>query len=148
MLTHTMHPRSWKAGMACLLTLFALFMSAYVVPAQAQEYEERSGGGGAVFEGGGLQEGVDAAGGITGITNDDPRQVIIRVIEAVLEFAALLATAMIIIAGFYLVLSNGNEDNKDKAKKIIYYTLAGLVVILFSRILVELVTEWLAEEVA
>lgn len=64
-----------------------------------------------------------------------------------MSFAALIAVVMIIIAGIYLLFSFGNDDTKDKAKKIIYYTLIGLVILLFARILVELVTVFLAQQV-
>lgn len=100
-----------------------------------------------IFNGGGLQAGLAQAAGIIGITSGDPREVIIRIIGTVLSFAALIAVIMIIIAGFYLVLSLGNDDNKDKAKKIIYYTLIGLLVLLFARIIVSIITVWLFSEV-
>lgn len=100
-----------------------------------------------VFNGGGVDAGLSEAEGVTGIADGDPREVIIRILKTVLDFLALFAMIMIIIAGFYLVFSFGDDDNKEKAKKIIYYTLIGLVVILFSRVIVSLVTVWLAEQV-
>jgi hypothetical protein len=100
-----------------------------------------------VFNGGGISAGVDAASGVTGVDTDEPRNAVIAVIEAALNYLALIAVAMIIIAGFYLVLSIGNDDGKEKAKKIIYYTVIGLVVILLSRIIVSLVTEWLPDQI-
>lgn len=100
-----------------------------------------------VFNGGGVDAGLSEAEGVTGIADGDPRTVIIRILTTVLDFLALFAMIMIIIAGFYLVFSFGDDDNKEKAKKIIYYTLIGLVVILFSRVIVSLVTVWLAEQV-
>jgi len=100
-----------------------------------------------VFNGGGVDAGLGAASGVVGVSSDDPRQVIIGVLEAVLNFAALFAVIMVITAGFYLVLSLGNDDKKEKAKKIIYYTLIGLVVILFSRVIVSFVTVWLPSQV-
>lgn len=99
-----------------------------------------------VFNGGGISEGLGQAGGVTGVAGDDPRGAIISVIAAVLNFAGVFAVAMIILAGFYLVLSMGNDEGKEKAKKTILYTLIGLIVILFSRVIVSLVTVWLAGE--
>lgn len=101
-----------------------------------------------VFNGGGVEEGLNAAEGVTGVSGDDPRAAIIAVIAAVLNFTALLAVAMIILAGFYLVLSMGNDDKKEKAKKIILYTIVGLLVILFARVIVSLITVWLAGQVS
>jgi hypothetical protein len=51
--------------------------------------------------------------------------------------------AAIIIAGIYMIISLGNDEQIEKAKKIIKYTLIGLVIILFSRVLVGLVTHFL-----
>lgn len=100
-----------------------------------------------VFNGGGVDAGLNEAEGVTGIADGDPRTVVIRILATVLDFLALFAMIMVIIAGFYLVFSFGDDDNKEKAKKIIYYTLIGLVVILFSRVIVSLVTVWLAEQI-
>jgi hypothetical protein len=100
-----------------------------------------------VYNGGGIPDGVNAAAGITGVASGDPRSVVINIVATALNFAALAAFVMVIIAGFYLVLSNGNDDNKEKAKKTIYYTLIGLVVLLFSRAIVTIFTEWLPSQV-
>jgi len=100
-----------------------------------------------IFNGGGVAAGIGAASGVTGLASGNPRNVIVNVLAAILSFAALLALVMVIIAGFYLVLSMGNDEKKEKAKKIIYYTLIGLVVLLFSRIIVSLVTVWLPSQV-
>jgi hypothetical protein len=64
------------------------------------------------------------------------RDIVAGFITRVLNFLGLIATITVIIAGFYLVLSLGNDDNKDRAKKIIMYTLIGLAVILLSRVIV------------
>lgn len=94
-----------------------------------------------VYNGGGISAGIDATAGITGVATANPRDVIIKIITVVLNYAALAAFIMIVIAGFYLVLNNGNDENKDKAKKIITYTLIGLIVLLFSRVIVEIFTK-------
>jgi hypothetical protein len=102
-----------------------------------------------VFNGGGLLQGLNAAGFLIADLPDgnDPRRIVIRVITAILNFTSLIAVIMVIIAGFYLIFSMGEDDKKDKAKKIIFYTLIGLVVLLFARIIVGLVTVWLAGQV-
>jgi hypothetical protein len=100
-----------------------------------------------VYNGGGIPAGVNAASGITGVATANPRTVIINIIATVLDYASLAAFVMVVLAGFYLVLNNGNDENKDKAKKIIYYTLIGLVVLLFSRTIVLIFTKWLPTQV-
>lgn len=96
-----------------------------------------------IYNGGGIPAGVNATSGITGVSSADPYSLIANIIALVLSYAALAAFTMIVIAGFYLLLSNGNDDGKEKAKSIIKYTLIGLVVLLFSRIIVHLVTKLL-----
>jgi hypothetical protein len=78
----------------------------------------------------------------------DVRSTIIRILQFVLSFLALAAVITIIIAGIILILSLGNEEQKDRAKRIIYYTLIGLVIVLFARVIVGIVTVYLASQVA
>ncbi len=101
-----------------------------------------------VFDGPGLEYGVELADSISDLpNNNNPRRVIVDVLEAALNFASLLAVIMIIIAGFYLILSLGDDEKRDKAKKIIFYTLIGLVVLLLARVIVGIVTVYLAESI-
>jgi len=87
----------------------------------------------------GTPGGADGAGDIRGIIND--------IIIAVLNFLALIAVVVVIIAGIRLIGSQGNDEEKDKAKKAIFYALAGLVIVLFARVIVGLITNYLAGEV-
>ncbi len=75
------------------------------------------------------------------------RNIIITIITAVLNFLALIAVVVIVIAGIQLIISQGNEDAMGKAKKTIYYALLGLVIVLFARVIVGLVTNYLASQV-
>ena len=75
------------------------------------------------------------------------RDIIEEIIIAVLNFLALIAVVVVIIAGIRLIVSQGNDEEKDKAKKAIFYALAGLVIVLFARVIVGLVTVYLAGEV-
>jgi hypothetical protein len=94
----------------------------------------------AVYGGQGILAGISAAAGLGGIsTSTSIRDLIIRLILFVLNFVLLLAVVAIIIAGIYLIVSNGDEGQKDKAKNIILYALIGIVVILFSRLIVTFV---------
>lgn len=78
---------------------------------------------------------------------DGIREVIEDIIVAVLNFLALVAVVVVIIAGIRLIVSQGNDEEKDKAKKAIFYALAGLVIVLFARVIVGLVTNYLAGSV-
>lgn len=76
------------------------------------------------------------------------RTTITNILKAVLNFLALIAVVVIVIAGIRLIISQGEEEAKEKAKKTILYALIGLIIVLFSRVIVGLVTEYLAEQAA
>lgn len=80
---------------------------------------------------------------IPGTPNDvgDPRSSIVRILRYVLNFLALVAVIVIIIAGIRLILSQGEEEPKEKAKKTIFYAIIGLLIVLFARVIVSLITE-------
>ncbi len=89
----------------------------------------------------------DDLGLATGVSDETSvRDFIIGIITIVLNFLALIAVIVIIIAGIRLIVSQGNDEQKDKAKKTILYAIIGLVVVLFARVIVSLVTGWLATE--
>lgn len=90
-----------------------------------------------VYSGGGLSQGISDASGLGGISNiSSISEIIIKIILFILDIALLLAVAVVIIAGIYLITSNGDEGQRDKAKKIIYYAIIGIIVILLSRVIV------------
>jgi hypothetical protein len=91
----------------------------------------------AVFGGTSVQDGIAQAAGIGGISSETSVvQIVLMVINAILLIVLILAVLVIVIAGLYLILSNGDEGQKDKAKKIIFYCIIGIIVILISRVIV------------
>ena len=92
------------------------------------------------YNGPGIVGGVGAAGSIAGVSNTDLRSIIINSTHIVLGFLALVAVVVIIIAGIFLVTSVGNDEGKEKAKKIILYAIIGLIVILLSEGIVAIIT--------
>ncbi len=95
-----------------------------------------------IYDGGGITEGVQAAAGL-GLANGNPFQIALSLLRLVLNFLGFIAVITIVIAGIYMIISLGNDEQIEKAKKIIKYTLIGLAVILFSRLLVSLITVYL-----
>ena len=93
----------------------------------------------AVYSGGGIQEGVNAASntGVGGTT--DLQAAIGSIVDQALTFVSLLAVTVIIIAGFYLIVGMGNDSSKETAKKTIIYVTAGLLVIILSKAFVEFI---------
>ncbi len=89
-----------------------------------------------VFNGAGLQGGVGAAGTINGPVHSSLRSVALILLGKVLNYLALAAVVVIIGAGVYMVVGGGSEDSKNKAKTIILYTIIGLLIVLFARVLV------------
>lgn len=76
----------------------------------------------------------------------DIREVILRILSFVLNFLALVAVIFIIVAGIRLIVSQGDDTQKDTAKKTILYVILGLIVVLFARIIVAFFTETVPAE--
>ncbi len=90
-----------------------------------------------VYTGNGLFSGINTLAGVGGISNATSiTALIFKLIAFILNIVLLLAVAAIIIAGIYLIVSNGDEGSKDKAKTIVFYAIAGIILILFSRLIV------------
>ncbi len=94
---------------------------------------------GAVFGGGTVQQGIAAASSVGGLATGSINETIGRIIIAILSVTTTIAVLTIVIAGMYLILSLGDEGQKDKAKKIIQYTVVGLIVILLAQIIIDFV---------
>ena len=71
------------------------------------------------------------SGGQTGL-----RGIVLTIVNFFLTFLGLLAVVMIIYGGFLYVSSAGNEENVNKAKKILLYAVLGIVIIIVSFALV------------
>lgn len=71
------------------------------------------------------------SGGQTGL-----RGIVLTIINFFLTFLGLLAVVMVIYGGFLYVGSAGNEENVNKAKKILLYAVVGIIVIIVSFALV------------
>ena len=96
-----------------------------VVPVHAQ-----------VFDGPGLEGGVGEAGNIQGPVKKTLREAVIDLMRKVLNFMALAAVVVIVIAGLSLIVGQGSDDSKNKAKNIILFAIVGLLVIFFARAVV------------
>lgn len=66
----------------------------------------------------------------------DIRGLVLVIINFFLGFLGLLAVIMVIYGGFLYVGSGGNEENVNKAKKILLYAAIGVIVIIVSFALV------------
>lgn len=75
------------------------------------------------------------------------RDVILRALQFVLDFLALAAVIFIVIAGIRLIVSQGSDEQKDKAKKTILFVIIGLLVVLFARVIVGFFTDTIPNEI-
>jgi|TARA_B100001964_G_C14127575_1_gene551267 hypothetical protein len=91
-----------------------------------------------VYSGGGVKAGVSAASG-TGVSDVSLKSLIGNIVDQALLFVSLLAVTVIIIAGFYLILGMGSDSSRETAKKIIIYVSVGLLVIILSKLFVNLI---------
>lgn len=73
--------------------------------------------------------GVNYAANNIGVSTNSPLDTIENVIRVVRGYVTILAIAVIVIAGFYLILGLGNDNSKETAKKIVLYTAIGIVII-------------------
>lgn len=70
----------------------------------------------------------------------DIRESVLTILQGFLNFMGLIAVIVIVIAGIYLVVSLGEEQAKDRAKRIIFYAVVGLLIILFASAIVGFIT--------
>lgn len=64
------------------------------------------------------------------------RSIILNIVNFILIFLGLIAVIMIIYGGITYVTSAGNNENVEKAKKIIMYAIIGIIIVLISFALV------------
>ena len=96
-----------------------------------------------VFSGGGMDKGLEIlekeVKKDTGvITERGIVKVILAWVKFFLVIAGVVAFAGLVYAGFLYLTAFTNEENGEKAKKIIIFTIIGIIVILFSYVIVDL----------
>jgi hypothetical protein len=98
----------------------------------------------AIFNAGGLAEGLVIALRITGpIQGMTLQEIVVEMLIRILNLVSLAATVMIIVAGIVLIVSGGSEGMRDRAKRIVVYTVIGLCLVLFARVVVGFLTTFL-----
>lgn len=91
-----------------------------------------------------VQTGVDQIRDVldpTGITGTDSLSaLIIKYVNFALPYLALAAFLAFVYAGFLYVTAYGNDDQIGKAKKIMIYTVVGIIVVILSYAIVSVFT--------
>ena len=97
-----------------------------------------------VFNGSGLEGGAqivkDNIQGVGIIEEGNIIQTIIFIIKYVLIFAGLLALFAFIWAGFLYITTFLQEENTETAKKVMMYAAIGILIIIFSWVIVDFLT--------
>lgn len=76
-----------------------------------------------------LDVGIDY-GTITGLGTKDLRETVASIINVALGLLGIVAVVIILAGGFTWMTAAGNEENVDKAKKMIFAGIIGLAIIL------------------
>jgi len=66
----------------------------------------------------------------SGLGRTDPRIMIARIINISLSLLGILFVVLTVYAGFLWMTSGGNDEQVGKAKKILYTSIIGLIIIL------------------
>lgn len=69
----------------------------------------------------------------------DPRVMLVDLVRYALTFVAIIAVAIIIFGGFRLMVSMGNEENITKARGTIISGVIGLILVLSSFAIINLI---------
>lgn len=77
---------------------------------------------------------ADRTGGATSL-----RQLVLTIVNYVLTFLGVIAVLMIIYGGMLYVTAAGQQEKVDKGKKILMYTIIGIIIIMLSFVIVNAV---------
>jgi heme/copper-type cytochrome/quinol oxidase subunit 2 len=80
---------------------------------------------------------------ITGLGENDPREIAAGVINVIMGFLGIVAVVIILIGGFKWMTASGNEDKVQEAKNLIIAGIIGLVIILAAFAIAKFVLEQL-----
>lgn len=75
---------------------------------------------------------IESVGSQIGLGDADLRTTVLNIIRLLLGLMTLIAVTLIIYGGFIWLTAAGNEENVEKAKKIISAAVIGLIIILLA----------------
>ncbi|MBN1258587.1 hypothetical protein JXA05_02420 [Candidatus Peregrinibacteria bacterium] len=134
--------------------LAKILLSVIVVAALVSFYPISSSNA-AIFEGNPEDEKTEVEYGIeqvkeslagAGVTHTDTLgQLIVKYVNFALPYLALAAFVGFVVAGFMYVTAYGNEEQLGKAKKILIWSIVGLLLVIASYSIVSFLTKGLVE---
>lgn len=74
-----------------------------------------------------------------GFAYAEPTSVLERIIDYLLAFVGALATLAIVVAGVRLIAGMGNEQQAETAKSILKWAIIGLMIVIFSWVILRIV---------
>ncbi|MSR68037.1 hypothetical protein EXS65_04440 [Candidatus Peribacteria bacterium] len=80
------------------------------------------------------QSGLGSVSGLSSAA--DIQTGIANLINGILNFVLIVAVAFVVVAGIRLIVSGGEEGEKDKSKTTIIYVAAGIIVVLLAKLIV------------
>lgn len=83
-------------------------------------------------------------GGTYGVPADNVETVLLDIINIVLAFVALVAVGFLIVGGFRYITSAGDSEITEAAKKTIYNSIIGLIVVILSYVIVVVIINQLS----
>ncbi len=76
-----------------------------------------------------LKEVADTAGYATENGSEQLDLMVAKIVRAVLGFLGVIFLALIIYGGFVWMLARGNEQEYERAKKILSYAVVGIIIV-------------------
>ncbi len=77
---------------------------------------------------------------VTGAIHGEMASTVVQFINYFLGFLGLLAVTMIIYAGVLFVTAQGDDQQLNKAKKVILWAVVGILIIMLSFVIVNMIT--------
>lgn len=119
---------------------FALIVAFFPVQSLAQGCDDTAAPGDVL--------GLDCAGTkYSGLSDEDPRIITVRIINFVLSLLGIVSVIIILYAGFTWMTAGGNEEKVGSAKKILSAAVMGLIIILTSYSIMSFVLRSLCETI-
>lgn len=78
------------------------------------------------------QTGLDTVGTTAGLSAQDPTIIVARIIRGFLGVLGIIATVIILYAGFVWMTAGGSQERVDRAKRLLINAVIGLVIIMGS----------------
>lgn len=88
-----------------------------------------------------VQDGLTWISGSVDVPTGDPREEVTDAVRLVITFLALAAVITIISAGIFFIVGLGSDTSIQRGKKIILYTILGLAIVFFARLIVAFLTQ-------